>query len=408
MLKLYLIALALIPNLFFFSKLLTCGQISTLSSPPPPAQRSSKLLIDFRLSKVLSFSFDAKVEHSGSDAKGKFKWIEGMSYSVKAVRPSSVRIDDITPIRRLKQGEEILLSNRNFLRANGKSTLEGHTRLKKYELHPGNPKIADLKLQIVQEIHGDILFIKDFDKEFDYYYDSTVFEDGVKVNKYVYEFGSPATGKGRSILFIDAKTNLPFREVDLEQDTANKWIQIDRVTYSNWSLNPLLPPVLFDPSPPSEFDAAPLELPGFDPSLTPGNTPSTINTKDIKGETISLKDYTGKIVLIDFWATWCGPCLSELSELKALLKKHGSSGFDIIGVSMDDTSELANLKMALKDNDINWRQICDGKGFKGPMSTPYKVNAIPFNLIIGRDGKIAAVNKHGRELEDAIILNLKK
>ncbi len=384
------------------------GQTLSISATQPPTANHLKKLKEFRLSKAMSFSFDAKIEHAGRDNNGKIKWIEGMAFAVKASRPSKVRMDDITPIRRLKPGEEILLSNRNFLRANGSKTLEGHTRLKKYEVREGSPRIDDLRLPIVQEVHGDLIFVKEFEKEFDFYFDSQLLEEGVKVSRYVYNFGTEATGKGRAMLSIDVATNLPHREVDLEQDSKGRWVETDRVTYSNWLLNPTLPDLLFDPTPPSEFEGISPELPNHDQTIVVGGKPFPIDTIDVNGNHFSLKNHEGKVILLDFWATWCSPCMSELVNLKEFLNKYDKQRFQIVSISLDETPDLPNLHDVIKADKLTWTQLCDGKGFKSPFAIQYKLNAIPFNILIGKDGKIIAVDKHGNELEDEIMKALKK
>lgn len=128
----------------------------------------------------------------------------------------------------------------------------------------------------------------------------------------------------------------------------------------------------------------------YDPRLKVGAAPFPIATNDLKGQPISLAKYKGKVVLLDFWATWCGPCVAGLPELKSAYNKYHAQGFEVVGISLDE--EKGALTSFIKKNKMPWPQIFDGKGWDSKVSNDYGVRAIPFLLLIGRDGKIAAVN----------------
>ena len=138
----------------------------------------------------------------------------------------------------------------------------------------------------------------------------------------------------------------------------------------------------------------------YDASLVVGATPFALSQKDLNGKPFSLDAYKGKVVLLDFWATWCGPCIGELPNVKTNYEKYKPQGFDIVGVSLDeDESALRNF---IQKREMPWAQLFDGKGWENADAQKYGVQAIPFTLLIGKDGRIAAVNPRGEALEPAI------
>ncbi len=144
----------------------------------------------------------------------------------------------------------------------------------------------------------------------------------------------------------------------------------------------------------------------YDASLVVGAKPFALAGKTLEGKSLSLDDYKGKVVLLDFWATWCGPCVGELPNVKANYGKYHPQGFDIVGVSLDE--DEAELRDFIKVKAMPWPQIFDGKGWEAGDAQAYGVRAIPFTLLIGKDGVIAAVNPRGEELEPAIQAALAK
>jgi thiol-disulfide isomerase/thioredoxin len=99
----------------------------------------------------------------------------------------------------------------------------------------------------------------------------------------------------------------------------------------------------------------------------------------------------GRVTLIDFWATWCGPCRGELPHLKAAYEKFHARGFDIVGVSLDNApaGDPAKFKAWCDENGVTWPQIFDGKGWEAELAKTFHVKSIPLPLLVDRDGRVA-------------------
>ena len=129
-----------------------------------------------------------------------------------------------------------------------------------------------------------------------------------------------------------------------------------------------------------------------------GTTPELSGTS-IEGKEIELSDYEGKVVLLDFWATWCGPCIAEMPNVISVYEKYHEKGFEIIGISLDRS--IDPLKEYIKENEISWPNIYDADQANS-IADQFSITAIPTMFIIDQEGKIVAVNTRGPELEKAI------
>ncbi|RKD17630.1 thioredoxin [Pelobium manganitolerans] len=122
------------------------------------------------------------------------------------------------------------------------------------------------------------------------------------------------------------------------------------------------------------------------------------------GKTILLSSLKGKLVLVDFWATWCAPCVKEQPELKDLYSKHSNQvrtgKFEILGISLDKSKE--NWRKGIERFKMEWIQVSDLMFWKSPVAKDYAIEGLPFNVVVDEQGKIAAINLHGKELEDFI------
>ena len=120
-----------------------------------------------------------------------------------------------------------------------------------------------------------------------------------------------------------------------------------------------------------------------------------------EGEMLKVSEvHQGNVLLIDFWASWCGPCRRANPELVAMYADYHEKGFDILGVSLD--SDRASWLKAIEDDKLTWKQISDVKGWECEGSKLYGVPAIPHALLLDREGIIIAKNLHGEELREAI------
>ena len=134
--------------------------------------------------------------------------------------------------------------------------------------------------------------------------------------------------------------------------------------------------------------------------LAVGNEPIPFNVKDITGKTLTLADYEGKVILLDFWATWCQPCKVEMPNVLRIHEKFNKKGFEIIGISLD--SDRAALDRYIKEKNMTWPQYFDGRGWQNGVAEIYKVRSIPATYLIDKQGKIRYRSLRGAELERAV------
>ncbi len=119
---------------------------------------------------------------------------------------------------------------------------------------------------------------------------------------------------------------------------------------------------------------------------------------DLTGNERHLHELTeGKVVLLDFWASWCGPCLRQIPDLKAAYAKWHDKGFEIVGISVDSKDE--RWKAAIEKYDMNWPQLSDLKGWASDGAAEYNVTFVPFNFLLDANGRIIAKNLHSVELD---------
>lgn len=134
--------------------------------------------------------------------------------------------------------------------------------------------------------------------------------------------------------------------------------------------------------------------------VAPGKVAPKIVLNDMNGEEFDLASLKGKYVLLDFWASWCGPCRELIPELKKFYAKHKDNNFEVVAISTDRRKK--DWIMALNEEDTNWINLHQSKrGAKSP-SKIYGVRAIPHTVIISPEGKIVATRLHGDELFDKL------
>jgi peroxiredoxin len=131
-------------------------------------------------------------------------------------------------------------------------------------------------------------------------------------------------------------------------------------------------------------------------SLQIGKSAPDFKQLDDKGKIVSLSNYKGKVVLVDFWASWCVPCRAESPKLVRSYNKYHKLGFEIIGVSVDDQANL--WKEAIAHDSLAWIHVSDLNGWDNVVSKKYRIHSIPSNFLLDREGKIVAKNISGDEL----------
>lgn len=130
-----------------------------------------------------------------------------------------------------------------------------------------------------------------------------------------------------------------------------------------------------------------------------GATPA-FSMPDANGKTVSLADFKGQYVLVDFWASWCGPCRAENPTVKKAYSLYSDKGFTVLGASLDTKKDL--WEKAIEADGLTWAHISDLEGWKSPVVKEFGINGIPFNFLVDKQGKVIAKNLRGEELLKAL------
>jgi thiol-disulfide isomerase/thioredoxin len=144
----------------------------------------------------------------------------------------------------------------------------------------------------------------------------------------------------------------------------------------------------------------------------PGNMAADFTVADTAGKPISLADYKGKYVLLDFWASWCPPCRESNPHLVELYKLYQKKGLNIIGIAWDDDTKEAWKKAMIKDSLTEWPNVLCGVGSDNDIGEKYAIHFVPTKILIDPDGKIIGRfgdnNIHADIFMDRMLLNLFK
>lgn len=136
------------------------------------------------------------------------------------------------------------------------------------------------------------------------------------------------------------------------------------------------------------------------PNLKVGGIAPEIDAEDLEGKRLKLSDYRGKVVMVVFWGSWCGPCMKLVPHEKALFEKHKDQPFVLLGVNCGDKLDVA--KKTVADKQMAWPSWYDGEDLRGPIETDYDVPHWPRVFLIDAKGVIRHMDPETRELDDAV------
>ena len=139
---------------------------------------------------------------------------------------------------------------------------------------------------------------------------------------------------------------------------------------------------------------------GGRPDALVGKKAIDFNVKDLDGNDLSLEQYRGNVILLDFWAVWCAPCIAEMPNVKQVYEKYKDENFQIIGISLDQSRD--KLVSYLEREGVTWPQFFDGNGWQNRVAQMYGISAIPHMYLIDGDGVIRTSDVRGHALEPAV------
>ncbi len=133
-----------------------------------------------------------------------------------------------------------------------------------------------------------------------------------------------------------------------------------------------------------------------------GDMAPEVILSNTNGEPVSLQSFKGKVVLIDFWASWCGPCRYSNKRMAPVYEKYKPNGFEIFAISIDENKNA--WKKAIAADNIHWIQVNDAGGWQAPVAQKWGIDQIPTSFLLDKEGRVVAIDPS----EEKLISLLKK